>query len=113
MDEIPIGTPGWAKTVIEAHLAVTTHVSHGARLKSDRYFVWMESADDDQCADDVHAELAVTGSTDLFTKIEFDPWRLAIEQAFDAAGIAWSRVDVLFEEDTHFWHYVWDWEVLA
>ena len=39
--------PAWAKTVIDAHLAVTSAVSHGARLKSDRYFVWTEDADAD------------------------------------------------------------------
>lgn len=104
--------PAWAQTVIAAHLAVTTAVSHGARLKSDRYFVWMEDADADFTANNVHAERAVSGSTDLFTKTEFDPWKRQLEQAFDAAGIFWRHVDTIFEEDTGFWHYVWDWEVL-
>ena len=30
----------WYETIIAAHTAVTTAVSHGKRLKSSRYFVW-------------------------------------------------------------------------
>ena len=61
----------------------------------------------------VHAEKAVTGSTDLFTKQEFDPWRDELEAAFDAAEIVWSLNSCQFEEETGFWHYEWDWEVFA
>ena len=61
----------------------------------------------------VHAEKAVTGSTDLFTKQEFDPWRDELEAAFDAAELVWSLNSCQFEEETGFWHYEWDWEVFA
>lgn len=105
--------PSWAQTVIKAHTAVTDKVSHGGRLKSDRYFVWIEGADNDACADNGHVDVAVRGTTDLFTKKEFDPWCRQLEASFDAYGISWQRVDVLFEDDTDFWHYVWDWEAPA
>lgn len=104
--------PAWAQTVINAHTAVTDKVSHGGRLKSDRYFVWTEGADNDACADNGHDCHVMRGTTDLFTKQEFDPWKEDIEASFDACGIAWQRIDVLYEDDTAFWHYVWDWEVL-
>ena len=92
-------TPLWAQRIIAAHLAVTDAVSHcGA---------------DDFEADGVHAEKAVTGSTDLFTKQEFDPWRDELEAAFDATEIVWSLNNCQFEEETGFWHYEWDWEVFA
>lgn len=104
--------PAWAQTIIAAHTAVTDQVSHGGRLKSDRYFVWMEGADADFSAGNVHAETAMSGTSDLFTKREFDPWREAIEASFDAAGILWQRIDADYEEDTGFWHFIWDWTVL-
>lgn len=106
-------TPLWAQRIIAAHLAVTDAVSHGGRLSSDRYLVWQEDGSNDFRAGDVHAEKAVTGTTDLFTKQEFDPWREALEASFDAAPLVWRLNSVQYEEDTGFWHYEWTWEVFA
>ena len=64
----------WQQRIIGAHTAVTNAVSHGQRMQSDRYFVWQEDGANDLEANDGHAERAVTGTTDLFTKQEFDPW---------------------------------------
>ncbi len=80
-------TPLWAQRIIAAHLAVTDAVSHGGRLQSDRYLVWQEDGANDFEADGIHAEKAVKGSTDLFTKQEFDPWRDELEATLDAAEI--------------------------
>lgn len=102
----------WYEKIIKAHTAVTDQVSHGGRLKSDRYFVWQEEGSDDLIADNVHAEKAVSGSTDLFTKREFDPWKDAFEAAMDAVpGLAWRLNSVQFEHDTGFWHYEWKWVI--
>lgn len=107
-------TPLWAQRIIAAHLSVTDAVSHGGRLQSDRYFVWQEDGANDFEAGGIHAEKAVTGSTDLFTKQEFDPWRSAMEEAFDTSGfIVWRLNSVQYEEETGFWHYEWGWEVFA
>lgn len=106
-------TPLWAQRVIAAHLAVTDAVSHGGRLQSDRYLVWQEDGANDFEAGGVHAEKAVTGSTDLFTKREFDPWRDELEAAFDVAGLVWALNSAQYEEEAGFWHYEWDWEVFA
>ena len=114
MSETTPTTPAWATTIIAAHNSVaSSHVSHAGRLKSDRYFVWTEDDDNDLTADNVHAEKAVTGYSDLFTKTEFDPWAYQIEAAFDTAGISWQKTGVTFEPDTGFFHHSWDWEVLA
>lgn len=103
----------WYERIIAAHTAVTDAVSHGQRLKSDRYFVWQEEASDDLEADGRHAEKAMQGTTDLFTKREFDPWREGFEAALDAdSRIAWRLNYVGFEEDTGFWHYEWVWRVM-
>ena len=55
----------------------------------------------------------MTGTTDLFTKMEFDPWKDEMEAAFDASPyIAWALESVQFEPDTGFTHYEWRWEVV-
>lgn len=102
----------WFERIIKAHTAVTTEVRHGEHLHSDRYFVWQEDGADDFVADGIHAEKAVTGTTDLFTKQEFDPWREKFETALDADGsICWNLNSVQFEEKTGYWHYEWEWTV--
>lgn len=101
----------WYETIIAAHLAVTKAVSHGHRLKSTRYFVWQEDGANDMGGNNGHAEGAVTGTTDLFTKTEFDPWGDALGASLTNYGISWSLEDVVYEEDTGFWHWTWDWEV--
>ena len=102
----------WYECIIAAHTAVTDQVSHGGRLKSKRYFVWQEDGSNDLEADGCHAESAVSGTTDLFTTQEFDPWRGELEKAFDASRcIAWALNSIQFEADRGIWHYEWRWEV--
>lgn len=101
----------WYEQIIAAHTAVTDAVSHSQRLQSDRYIVWQEDGADDLLGDGTHAEKAVTGTSDLYTKIEFDPWVDALEASFDQAGIAWSLVEVEYEEESGFYHWSWDWTV--
>lgn len=101
----------WSNRIIAAHLAVTQAVSHAARLSSERYFVWQEDGANDLTANGIHQERAVTGSTDLFTKQEFDPWAPALGESFDRHGIAWRYLGTDYEEETGFFHHTWDWEV--
>lgn len=101
----------WFEKIIAAHVAVTNAVSHGERMQSERYFVWQEDGSNDFIAGNIHAEYVMTGSTDLFTKQEFDPWREEIGQAFDRFGVAWSFNSTQYEAETGFWHYEWLWEV--
>lgn len=101
----------WQERIIAAHTAVTDAVSHAQRLKSDRYFVWMEDGSNDLAADGRHAERAVTGVTDLYSKMEFDPWADALGESLSDYGISWSLQSVDYEEETGFYHWSWDWEV--
>lgn len=103
----------WYDTIKAAHLAVTDAVSHARCLKSERYFVWQEDGTNDLAADGGHAERAVTGTTDLFTRQERDPWVEELGQALSEYGVAWSLNSVQYEEETGFFHYEWVWEVLA
>lgn len=102
----------WSDTIIAAHLEVTTAVSHAKRLKSQRYFVWQEDGANDLAAGNVHVERAVQGTTDLFTKQEFDPWADQLGESFSRHGVAWYLNGVDYEEDTGFFHYEWVWEVV-
>ena len=102
----------WYDTVIAAHTAVTDAVSHFERLDSDRYFVWQEDGADGVVSDNRHSEGAVTGTTDLFTKREFDPWKEEFEESMDSIGMAWYLHSVQYEEDTGFIHYEWVWSVI-
>ena len=103
----------WFERIVKAHTDVTDQVSHWERLKSDRYFVWQEDGRNDLIADGVHVEGAVTGTTDLYTKQEFDPWVEELQTAMDAQGISWYLNSVQYEEDTGVTHYEWVWEVLS
>ena len=101
----------WKNTIIDAHLTVTDSVSHYRRLKSDRYFVWAEDSTNDLSSDGAHTERAVVGTTDLYTKMEFDQWADELEAAFEAAGISYYRNSVQYEEETGYIHTEWVWEV--
>lgn len=101
----------WYERIIAAHTAVTDSVSHSARLASDRYFVWQEDGSNDLAGDNGHGETAVTGTTDLYTKTEFDPWAEALGESLSSYGISWTLDNVQYEEDTGFYHYEWLWEV--
>lgn len=101
----------WYERIIAAHTAVTDSVSHSARLASDRYFVWQEDGSNDLSGDNGNVETAVTGTTDLYTKQEFDPWADALGESLSSYGISWTLDNVQYEEDTGFYHYEWLWEV--
>ncbi len=102
----------WFERIISVHTAVTDAVSHAERLKSSRYFCWEEDGANDLEAGNEHIERAMQGTTELFTKTEFDPWAEEFEKALNAdSGIAWELEDIQFEEETGFWHYTWSWEV--
>lgn len=104
--------PEWATTIIAVHLRVTDQVSHNERMKSERYFVWQEEGDNRLLRGDSTSECAVRGSTDLFTKQEFDPWKEQFEESLTAAEIAWYYTGVDWEPTTGFYHHEWAWEVV-
>ena len=101
----------WYERIVDAHTAITDAVSHSARMKSARYFVWQEDGSNDLAANNRHGERAVTGTTDFYTKQEFDPWVDGLGESFSSHGIAWSLLGGAYEPETGFYHFTWDWEV--
>ncbi len=98
--------------LIAAHLSVTDKVSHSERLSSDRYFVWQEEGNVNIYGGDGGVlERAITGSTDLFTKQEFDNWAGKFEAALTDADILWYLNSIQYEPETGFYHYEWIWTV--
>lgn len=103
----------WQERIIAVHTQVTDAVRHAEQMQADRYLVWQEDGKNDLLADGQHIEQAITGTTDLFTKQEFDPWIEALEQSFDAEPtIFWEKNSTQYEEETGLYHYEWRWEVL-
>ncbi len=105
--------PAWAELLVAAlNQACPGAVTYARRLKSDRYLVWQDDDHRDLNADNVHAEEAVSGYCDLFTKTPFDPWARAVGREFDAAGILWQKTGCTYEENTGYFHHSWDWTVV-
>lgn len=102
----------WYEKIIAAHTSLEgIKVSHYRRLSDTRYIVWQEDGAEDFEADGRHAEKAMTGTTDLYTMIEFDPAIDALGDAYDAYGIAWRINSVQYEDETGIIHYEWAWSV--
>lgn len=103
----------WFEKIKAVHLAVTNRVGHRKHLKGDRYFVWQEDGVYGFYAGGKRYEHAVTGTTDLYTKLEYDPWVDAFEAALNAAeDIVWDMESIQYEPETGYTHYEWAWEVL-
>lgn len=94
-------------------VSVTDSVFHYVALPNSLppYIVWAEDGDNDLSANDHHAERALTGTVDLYTKQENDPLKDAIEQSFEEAGISWYFNSFQYENETGLLHYEWVWEV--
>lgn len=74
----------------------------------DPYVVWAETGEDNSLeADNRKASYALTGSIDLFTKTEFDPFIDSVFNALNAAEIGFELESVQFEDDTKYIHYSW------
>ena len=74
------------------------------------YGVWGDYGANDLNADDIHAEKAVTGYVDYFTRDASGTPKTTIESALDNGQIAWYLNSIQYEEDTGYIHYEWVYE---
>lgn len=83
-----------------------------SRAPEGDYGVYAEDGANDLEAGDEHAEKALTGTVDYFTRDDSGACKDEIEAALEAAGCAWALNSVQFEDDTGLIHWEWTFEVL-
>jgi len=81
-----------------------------SKAQTGDYGVYAEDGANDLEANDKHAEKAIVGTVDYFTRNDTGAPKAVIEAALDASGAAWSLNSIQFEEDTGFIHYEWVFE---
>lgn len=83
-----------------------------APSKNKDYIVWTEDGEGDSLhADDRKNEQVITGTIDLFTKIEYNPVVDEVQNALNRNKISFRLESVQFEEETSFIHYEWSFEL--
>lgn len=86
--------------------------SHYLRSASTAPFVvWQEDADNGTRADNAVEEQAVSGTIDLFSRIEYDPAIDVVQTFLNSCGCSWYLNSVQFEDDTNLIHHEWVFEV--
>lgn len=92
------------------HKGVVPNVYHYFRpqLKAP-YAIWQEEGAEDFHANNAVAESAVSGSTDYFTKEDFDRAVDRIQDMFAKNGFLWRLNSVQYESETGLIHYEWVW----
>lgn len=76
------------------------------------YGVYTPDGANDLEADDTHAEQAITGTVDYFTRSDGTAAKNAIEAALDSVeGLAWALNSVQYERDSGYLHLEWAFEV--
>lgn len=93
--------------------AVTPRCWHYWRpVKDVPCIIWAEDGEEGAAyADDHKTEQTISGTADLFTKMEFDPLLDDVQAALDGLGLAWALNSVQYEDDTALIHYSWTWSV--
>lgn len=102
------------KRVRDALLTVTKDVFHYEKTGiEERYIVWQEDSEGDSLhADDKHEIMVISGTIDLFTKQEYDPWVQEITRALEDAEITCRIESIQYEDETGYIHYEWRFEVV-
>lgn len=100
-------------TQLHDAMPVTMH-HYGAHRAAAPYGVWAEDQDVSPGADNRRSTVILSGSTDYYTKQDFDPNVDAIQDVFDAAGWISAQINsVQYEDETGLLHYEWAWEAVV
>lgn len=80
----------------------------------NRYIVWQEDRDDSiMYASNGRSERSIHGTIDLFTLTEYDELADQLETALETASRITYRLNaVMYEDDTNFIHYEWEFWVV-
>lgn len=83
-------------------------------MENAPWLIWAEDSGAELVTGNHVAEQAIKGSTDYFTKDEFDPAIDAIQEAQNTLeGFAWTLNSVQYEDQTDLIHYEWRWTFLG
>lgn len=78
---------------------------------SGDYGVYTPDGANDLEADDTHAEKAIAGTVDYFTRSDGGTAKALIETALDTVeGLAWQLNSVQYENDSGYLHFEWAFE---
>lgn len=85
------------------------HYQRPARESLKRYVVWAEDGESGSfMVNNRKAEQQISGSIDLYTDREFDPWADRIQEALDALeNVTWNLDSVQYEDETGLIHFEW------
>lgn len=80
-------------------------------LRELPYLVWQEDGEDNSFnANDRREEQLIHGTTDYFTKEEYDQAVDDVQECLEGlAGVAWRLNSVQFDDDVNVIHYEWEW----
>jgi len=73
--------------------------------------VWQEDGEGDSFYHDGERELTIHGTTDYYTKDEYDENLDKLNELHQEVMHAWTINSIQYEEDTGFIHYEWEWTV--
>lgn len=76
------------------------------------YGVFAEDSSNDFEADDVHAETALEGTVDYFTRDDSGTPKTTIEAVLEGLNVPWYLNSIQYEDDTGYIHYEWVVEVI-
>lgn len=99
----------------EMYAAILTPSYHYWRfVNTAPYLIWAEDGEADAVQTNNHkGEQAISGTTDYFTKDEFDANVDLIQDAMNELdGMFWALNSVQHEDETGLIHYEWRWEVI-
>lgn len=98
-----------------AYNSINVNVYHYWRPRMEAPFiVWQEDGGESFTTGNHVAETAVSGTTDYYSKTEFDPVIDEIETAQNTVdGLFWSLNSVQYEDETGLIHHEWRWRYLG
>ncbi len=100
------------RTIGAAHGALNCRCYHYFHTsKQTPYMIWQEDGGTNLWADNRPVAQMVSGTTDLFTKTEYDPLTEDIQKMLTGLGASWVLNSVQYEEDTGLIHYEWRWSI--
>lgn len=83
-----------------------------SRAPDGDYGVYAEDGANDLNADGEHAEKALQGTVDYFTRDDTGTPKATIEAALEGLNVPWYLNTIQYEDDTGYIHYEWVFEVV-